>query len=70
MRTKWLTFHDRKWLNLKRPLTTEGLAILPVAKSNTRIEQDNSDDSCLHISSHMEIENNIDWVYYFQREII
>ena len=22
MRTKWLTFHDRKWLTLKRPLTT------------------------------------------------
>ena len=21
MRTKWLTFHDRKWLTLKRPLT-------------------------------------------------
>lgn len=21
MRTRWLTFHDRKWLNLKRPLT-------------------------------------------------
>jgi hypothetical protein len=21
MRTKWLTLHDRKWLNLKRPLT-------------------------------------------------
>ena len=22
MRTGWLTFHDRKWLTLKRPLTT------------------------------------------------
>ncbi len=21
MRTGWLTFHDRKWLTLKRPLT-------------------------------------------------
>jgi len=21
MRTGWLSFHDRKWLNLKRPLT-------------------------------------------------
>ena len=22
--TKWLSFHDRKWLSLKRPLTVEG----------------------------------------------
>jgi len=24
MRTGWLTFHDRKWLSLKRPLTGAG----------------------------------------------
>jgi uncharacterized protein with HEPN domain len=23
MRTGWLTFHDRKWLTLKRPLTPD-----------------------------------------------
>jgi len=32
MRTGWLTFHDRKWLTLKRPLT--GISNPSVARSS------------------------------------
>ena len=28
MRTRWLTFHDRKWLTLKRPLTPANQGLL------------------------------------------
>jgi len=48
--TKWLTFHDPKWLNLKRPLTAVrelgvsmaamarrlNISIVAVSKSGTR----------------------------------
>jgi thiamine pyrophosphokinase len=32
LRREWLTFHDRKWLNLKRPLTKgDTVSLLPLS---------------------------------------
>ena len=48
MRTGWLTFHDRKWLTLKRPLTVGGdTATFEIAVSRyvTRLVSDLTHDA-------------------------
>ena len=39
---KWLTFHDRKWLNFKRPLTTDDMSRIYIRKFDAITELDDT----------------------------